>query len=248
LAEAFDQQAAKFETAPVQSDPVALARLVQFADLPPGCRVLDAGCGPGLVSEAFLNTGQSVFGVDLSAEMIERARRRCARFGDRASFEQRSLFDSAITESFDVAVSRLVLHHTPDAAQFIARLFELLRPGGVLMLCDHTTDPKPSAAEYHQRLERGRDRTHVQNLTAGGLADAVCAAGFEDIRLSEHRYYLDFDEWFDRGTPAEEKETVRRLLLSGPSIRGFRATKLDGNAVRIEGWLVTVRATKPQAE
>ena len=54
LATAFDAQAAQFERAPVQSDPAALANLVRAADLPPDCLVLDAGCGPGLVSAALL--------------------------------------------------------------------------------------------------------------------------------------------------------------------------------------------------
>src|SRR5262249_53496607 len=93
LASAFDDQAARFERAPVQSEPAALARLVDWADLPPGSSVLDAGCGPGLVSEALLAACHRVFGVDLSAEMIARARRRCGPFGDRARFEQVSLFD-----------------------------------------------------------------------------------------------------------------------------------------------------------
>ena len=48
LAAAFDGQAARFERAPVQTDPGALARLVRFADLPPDSLLLDAGCGPGL--------------------------------------------------------------------------------------------------------------------------------------------------------------------------------------------------------
>src|ERR1700753_2444474 len=91
LATAFDGQAAKFERAPVQSDPAALKRLVQFAAFPPESRVLDAGCGPGLVSGALLDAGHRVVGVDLSAEMVARARTRCAPFGDRAQFEQTSL-------------------------------------------------------------------------------------------------------------------------------------------------------------
>ncbi len=78
VAEAFDGQAAKFERAPLQSNAAALGRLVEFARLPPATDVLDAGCGPGLVAEAFLEAGHEVVGVDLSAEMVRRARGRCA--------------------------------------------------------------------------------------------------------------------------------------------------------------------------
>src|SRR5262245_20760162 len=92
LARAFDSQAPRFELAPVPSDPVALERLVREADLLGGCRVLDAGCGPGLVSSALLAAGFRVVAVDLSREMIERARRRCAPHDARASFLQVSVF------------------------------------------------------------------------------------------------------------------------------------------------------------
>src|SRR5438045_1414960 len=91
LAAAFDGQAAQFERAPVQSDPAALERLVRMADLPPGAWVLDAGCGPGLVSAALLHAGCRVLGVDLSNEMIARARRRCEAYGSRAQFERKSV-------------------------------------------------------------------------------------------------------------------------------------------------------------
>ena len=67
LSRAFDSQAPKFERAPVQSDPVAIERLVREAGLPPGGLVLDAGCGPGLVAAALLEAGFRLVGVDLSA-------------------------------------------------------------------------------------------------------------------------------------------------------------------------------------
>jgi SAM-dependent methyltransferase len=247
LAEAFDGQAARFERAPVQSDPEALARLVKFADLPGPSRVLDAGCGPGLVSEALLKAGHSVVGVDLSAEMIARARRRCAPFGDRARFELVSAFDPVVGTfaPFDAAVSRYVVHHVTDPLTFIARQVEHLRPGGVLVVNDHATDPDPALAANHERLERGRDATHTRNLTAGGLADLLASAGLVDIRLAEESFTLDFDEWFDRGTPSAPKEEVRAALLAGPFARGFRPMLLGDGSVRIDGVRALVRGVKP---
>jgi SAM-dependent methyltransferase len=247
LAVAFDGQAARFETAPVQSDPRALENLVRVADLEGGSRVLDAGCGPGLVSEALLAAGHRVFGVDLSAEMIARARRRCAPAGDRAEFAQASLHDDSVAGPFDASVSRYVLHHVADPAGFVRRQVELLRPGGVLVLCDHTTDPDPGAAACHRDLERARDRTHTANLTPGGLVDLLVVAGLGQVRLVEEDFTLDFDEWFDRGTPSGAKEDVRARLLAGPPIRGFAATPRDDGSVRIDCRRSIVRGVKAAA-
>ncbi|HZR11090.1 MAG TPA: methyltransferase domain-containing protein, partial [Myxococcales bacterium] len=133
LQRAFDGQAARFEAAPVQSDPQALARLVAFAALPAGARLIDAGCGPGLVAEAFLDAGFTVHGVDLSAEMLRRARQRCARFGARASFDQGSVFEVRPERPYDAAVSRFVLHHVRDPVAFLGAQKALIRKGGVIV-------------------------------------------------------------------------------------------------------------------
>jgi SAM-dependent methyltransferase len=244
LAEAFDGQAAKFERAPVQSDPAALQRLVREAGFPPDSLVLDAGCGPGLVSEMLLQSGHRVVGVDLSAEMIARAAKRCAAHGERVRFSQSSLFDNSLTGPFDAAISRYVLHHMTDPLAFVRKQAGLLRPGGVLVLCDHTTDPDSAAANQHNAIEVGRDKTHTSCLTPGMLVDLLLRAGLGQIRHGEESFVLDFDEWFDRGTPGDRKENVRARLLAGPNGRGFLPTLLNDGTIRIDCWRSIVRGVK----
>lgn len=248
LADAFDGQAARFERAPVQSDPAALARLVRTAAFPEGARILDAGCGPGLVSAAFLEAGYRVEGVDLSAEMIDRARTRCAFAGDRARFRRISIFDAEIEADapFDGAVSRYVIHHMLDPEKFLARQVKLLRPGGVLVACDHITSPSAEAAELHRVMEVGRDRTHTTNLSSGRLVDLFAEVGLIDVNLLEESFTLDFDEWFDRGTPTEDKAAFRRRLLAGVDVRGFSAKLLDDESIRIHCVRAIVRGVKPE--
>ena len=247
LAQAFDGQAPKFEVAPVQSDPEALDRLVRAACLPSDALVLDAGCGPGLVSAALLAAGCRVVGVDLSAEMIDRARKRCAGFGDRAHFLQTSVQDQAIDAfaPFDAALSRYVLHHVQDPNRFLWRQIELLRPGGILVVNDHITDPQPRIAAHHAALEIARDQTHTRNLTGGELVDAFAAAGLTDVTYREESFILDFDEWFDRGTPSGTKTSVRSDLLSGPMIRSFRPVLLENGSIRIDAVRAIVRGCRP---
>ena len=245
LAAAFDGQAAQFEHAPVQTDPAALGRLVAFADLPPDSIVLDAGCGPGLVSLALLEAGHRVVGVDLSTEMIERARIRCASFGDRARFDQQAVGSLDSEATFDGSISRYVLHHVLDPVGFLREQVARVRPQGVVILADHTTDPDPAPAASHETIERLRDRTHTRNLTLGGIVDLFVALGLESVRATEEAFTLDFDEWFDRGTPTASKAEVRaRILATAPS-RGFRGVAgLDGR-LTLHCWRGTVRGVVP---
>jgi len=152
--------------------------------------------------------------------MVRRARERCARFGERGRFDEGSVFELALPDKFDAALSRFVLHHVVDALDFLRAQVTRLREGGVLVACDHVADVDPAAAAWHQEIERARDRTHVRNLTSGELVDLLARAGMRRIELAEEEFELDFDEWFDRGTPAAGKAEVRRRLLAGRA-RGF---------------------------
>lgn len=245
VASAFDGQAAQFEKAPVQSDPAALERLAKATEFPPDSLVLDAGCGPGLVSEVLLRHGCRMFGVDLSAEMVARARKRCAAHGDRARFEQASVYDDVVSGPFDGAISRYVLHHVADPDAFVGRQVQLLRPGGVLVLCDTTHDPDAALGHRLDEIERARDKTHTHNLGPGAIVDLLARAGLRDIRYREESYTLDFDEWFDRGTPTDTKENVRARFVAGPHARGFWAEALPNGSVRINAIRAIVRGVKP---
>ncbi len=246
LTEAFDARAVEFERSPVQSDRASLGALAATMGLPQGALVLDAGCGPGLVAEALLELGYGVLGVDLSSVMIARARKRCARFGERARFVQASIFDAQIDSGLDGAISRHVLHHVENPRAFMRRVAALVKPGGVVVLCDHTTDVDAECADWHQRVERARDQTHTRNLSPGEMVDLLAGAGFESITLHEERFTLDFDEWFDRGTPSMTRDETLKLLRNGPGARGFAA--VFGAPPTIDCVRAIVRGVKAKAQ
>jgi len=231
-----------FERAKVSRDAASLAALVSFAALPRGSRLLDAGCGPGLVAEAFLEAGCDVAGVDLSPEMVRRARSRCARYGDRARFEERSVYD--VQGSFDASVSRNVLHHLESPGDFLSRQAALVRPGGVVVALDLVGDPHPARAAWAQSVEQARDRTHTRTLSPGELVDLFARAGLGALEAREEEVALDFDEWFDRGSPSVPKEEARRLLLSGRA-RGFSPQPRPDGGVDIRCLRLAVRGVRP---
>jgi hypothetical protein len=115
-----------------------------------------------------------------------------------------------------------------------------------VVVCDHTTDSDSRRAAWHNEIERLRDKTHTACLSTGALVDLLAAAGLEDIQAREESFTQDFDEWFDRGTPAAPKSEVRERLLAGPGARGFRVAgqSADGS-VKIGGIWVVVRGRTP---
>ncbi len=110
--------------------------MLALAGIRPGDQVLDVACGTGLVTfRAAEMTGPKgrVVGVDISDEMIERARRRAAELNtanvsfQRSDAEKLPLED----ESFDVVLSALGLMYVPDPTLAVAEMHRTLKPGGI---------------------------------------------------------------------------------------------------------------------
>lgn len=94
--------------------------------------VLDAGCGPGRVTERIVERlpGGRVIAVDASASMVEKAREL---LGPRADVRQADLAELELGEQVDAVFSNAVLHWIPDHDRLFARLYAALRPGGRLV-------------------------------------------------------------------------------------------------------------------
>lgn len=99
-------------------------------------RVLDVGCGTGRVTERLLERlpRGSVIALDGSASMLEEARRRLARFGNRVSYVQADLANPPlpIDGAVDAAVSTAALHWVIDHDALFAGIGGAIRGGGQL--------------------------------------------------------------------------------------------------------------------
>jgi SAM-dependent methyltransferase len=94
-------------------------------------RVLDVGGGSGRIGEAFLEQGASRYvDVDLSDSMLDLARERLARFGDKVTLIQGDFLETTISGSFDVALALGYFDYIGDAPAHVQRISHLLAPGG----------------------------------------------------------------------------------------------------------------------
>ena len=144
--EFFSRHADRFESS---RDLIALpsAYLPELAELLPAAagRALEVGPGPGEFLPELAARCPSVVAVDISAEMLERARSLVAQTGlDGVELIEGDLLAVDLAPaSCDVAVCAMVLHHVPRPAALFARLASLLAPGGTLLvaeLCLHGQD------------------------------------------------------------------------------------------------------------
>lgn len=111
------------------------ARLLDQA-IPSDARVLDLGCGTGQMSLYLAHARRVVIGADLTRRSLELGARAARHFQvSRVLFVETDLHCPGLREgSFDVVYSSGVLHHTRDPRQSFARIAQLARPGGWIVL------------------------------------------------------------------------------------------------------------------
>lgn len=101
-----------------------------------GARVLDVGCGGGLLCEALARAGAKVTGIDLAPGMIEVARLHAAEQGLDITYEVVPAEQIAQTTAagFDVITCMEMLEHVPDPERMVGTLGRLARPGGAVFV------------------------------------------------------------------------------------------------------------------
>ena len=146
-------------------------------------RVLEVGVGAG-ANLAFYGAGvDELIGLEPSEPLLERARRRAA--GTGARFLRAAAEDMPVeSRSVDTVVMSFTLCSLPRAAEALAEVRRVLKPGGALHFVEHGRGPEP-------RVQRAQDRlTPLWRRIAGGcrlnlpIDAAITAAGFRLDRLA----------------------------------------------------------------
>ena len=216
IRESFTTQAKAFAANPWVTDEERINRLVAAARLKGHERVLDIATGPGYIAEAFSLVAREAVGIDLTAAMLSIARERTQQRGVtnvtfRVGDAQNLPFDA---EEFDVAVSRLALHHVQNPLQVLREMTRVLRRGGTVLVEDIFASEHPERAAYHDRWEILRDPSHVRAIPLSEFLQLFRDASLETDYVSTHDDLTpEVDRWLaTTQTPPDRAAEVRRLL------------------------------------
>ena len=162
-----------------------LSRAVQALEtiLAGGERVLDFGCASGVVACRIASRVKEVHGVDTSARMIELARDR-ASAADLANvrFSRTTVFDRELDgETYDVALAFHVLHLVPDPAAAVARLRDLLGPGGLLVSVTPAGEPGRAMRAVAFLVSRIGLLSHLELFRVSDVRALLEDAGLEVV-------------------------------------------------------------------
>lgn len=156
-----------------------------------GSRVLDVGCGGGLLAEALARAGATVTAIDLAPGMIEVARlhAREARLDIDYRVVAADELQRATPQGFDIVTCMEMLEHVPQPAAMTATLAQLLRPGGAAFVSTLNRNLKSFllaivGAEYLLRLIPRGTHEYQRLIRPAELAAWARAAGLEMRELA----------------------------------------------------------------
>jgi len=157
--------------------------VIELANVNPGDRVLDVGCGTGnltLTAQSYAGPGGKVYGIDASPEMIEVAKKKASRSRPEVVFEVGLIEELVFPEAtFDVVISRLVIHHLPDDLKHrgFAEILRVLKPGGHLLIADFNPPTNPVLNHITTALVG----SHMMSTNIWRLPPMLERAGFVEI-------------------------------------------------------------------
>jgi 2-polyprenyl-6-hydroxyphenyl methylase/3-demethylubiquinone-9 3-methyltransferase len=171
------------------------ARYVQERCTLAGARVLDVGCGGGLLAESLARAQAQVTAIDLAPTMVDTARLHALDSGLQIDYrvESAEMLLNSHAGRFDVLTCMEMLEHVPDPGSTVAVLARLVRPGGDLFLSTINRNLKSFAlaivgAEYLARLVPRGTHEYDRLLKPSEIGRFARAAGLDVVDIAGLRY------------------------------------------------------------
>jgi 2-polyprenyl-6-hydroxyphenyl methylase/3-demethylubiquinone-9 3-methyltransferase len=175
-------------------NPLRLKFITDGLDLS-GCKVLDVGCGGGILTEALAKSGAHAIGIDLSNDSLEAAKIHARQEGVDVEYRYENIEDTAakFEGQFDAITCMEMLEHVPEPGKIIAACSRLLKPGGHAFFSTINRTPKALimvifGGEYILRLLPRGTHTYSKLIRPNELKDWTQESGLEFRRLASLIY------------------------------------------------------------
>ena len=176
-------------------NPLRLEWIQECAGSLAGRKVLDVGCGGGILSEAMARSGADVTGIDLADKSLKIARLHGLESGVKVEYRKVPVEELAAEQpgQYDVVTCMEMLEHVPDPASIVRACSALVKPGGWVFFSTLNRNAKSFVfaiigAEYVLRLLPRGTHTYDQFIKPSELSAAARGAGLEPVSMRGMEY------------------------------------------------------------
>lgn len=176
-------------------NPERLAFITRHANLTDK-KILDLGCGGGILTEALAKQGGLCTGIDLSGPLVQVAKLHAELSQLKIDYQEISAEELAQNQAqqFDLITCMEMLEHVPDPDSILKSCLTLLKPGGHLFLSTLNRKPKSFilgivAAEYLLNLIPQGTHTYAQFIRPSELCQSLRKLGFSVLDLNGLNYH-----------------------------------------------------------
>jgi SAM-dependent methyltransferase len=226
----------------VHAKGASLARLIELVEPQGHWQALDIATGAGHTAAAFAPHVAHVVASDITAEMLEEARKLAAAKG-LANVEVAVADAEALPfedQRFDLVACRIAAHHFPDVPKFVREVKRVLKARGTFALVDNIAPDSLStpgfseaelraAALAYNIFEKVRDPSHGRCLGLTEWSGLVGAAGFDLTHSERLPKDMEFQPWAERmAVGAATVARLRAMLEEGaPALKAFLKPRLE---------------------
>jgi len=180
----FNERAKDWDTESKIERGNAIARSIKNnIKLNKNMKILDFGCGTGLLIFPLIDEVGTAQGIDLSPNMLDILKEKGKSYKNLTT-ELTGIFE--ITSTFDLIMSSMVMHHIEDITKLAKKLYDSLNPNGVIAIADLMKED----GSFHDSL----DGIYALGFSNDFLEKIFKDAGFKEVKIVENIFIIEKNE------------------------------------------------------
>lgn len=197
---------------------------------------LDVATGTGFTAVALAPLVRQVIGIDVTEEMLTEARRLAAKESlSNLKFELGDALSMRFPDaSFDIVTTRRAAHHFKDVPRFLQEAMRVLKREGRLGIADMS--PPDGAEAFANRIERLRDRSHMEAFAPGSWKEMVSGAGFRINSIQVLNEEVTLEKWLYPVASGGREEREIRLAWNQATARERELMGGDAHDGVVRSW------------
>lgn len=232
ILEQFSKQAIPFSNIPGHTDEKISNMITNFSGVTQKDVVLDVACGPGLITFPFARIAEKVTGMDITPEMINRARELQEKLGiNNITWDIGNAYSLPYDDnSFSMVVTRYSFHHLlrPEAA--LMEMIRACKPGGKIVVIDVAPPVEKGVAyDYFEKL---RDPSHTKALNPIEHIKLFENSGLCNIKTEFYLLEIELENQIKSSFPNKGDDDKMRQIIKKDLIlnnTGFNPKEKDGS-------------------